>query len=232
MDSAPQDQNWHLESEGLLAGYDGTAVCGEFNVELHSGSALALAGANGSGKSTLLRTLSGRQKPVKGRVRMDQAPIDERSLNYRLRVAAVFDDDAFFPSLTVNEHLLMIALGHGRVDAAAAVDSELHFFGLTNHAEAFPHSLSSGQRRRLLLASAFVRPFSFLVLDEPEQRLDQTMRHRLAERMVRSTAAGARILMATHDPLLLSAAADRCALLDGDEVAFVAPGHAAETISR
>ncbi|WP_026819565.1 ABC transporter ATP-binding protein [Arthrobacter castelli] len=231
MGSTPQRHAPLLESDALLAGYDGTAVCGVLSVELQSGKALALAGANGSGKSTLLRTLSGRQKPVGGTVQMDGASVDERSLRYRRSVAAVFDDDAFFPALTAGEHLLTTALGHGREDASSAVDNELEFFGLTSHGEAFPHSLSSGQRRRLLLASAFVRPFTLLVLDEPEQRLDQTMRRRLAERLVQSGTAGAGILLATHDPLLLSAVADRCVLLDDDDMAFVAPERAAEVIS-
>lgn len=231
MASTSQNHPPRLQVESLLAGYDGSAVCGELTTDVHAGQALALAGANGAGKSTLLRTLSGRQEPVAGSIRLDGAPADDRSLHYRRNVAAVFDEDAFFPALTVGEHLLMTALGHGCADPAAAVEQELEFFGLAGHADVFPHSLSSGQRRRLLLASAFVRPVTLLVLDEPEQRLDQTMRRRLAERMAGCARDGAAILLATHDPLLLAAVADRCVLLDNDDVVFVAPGRAAEMIA-
>ncbi|MFT4469511.1 ABC transporter ATP-binding protein [Arthrobacter sulfonylureivorans] len=231
MTSRSQEQLPRLQAESVMAGYDGSAVCGQFSADLNPGQVLALAGANGAGKSTMLRTLSGRQEPVAGSIKLDGVPADERSLHYRRSVATVFDDDAFFPALTVSEHLLLIALGHGLDDPSAAVSREVGFFGLDSHAEDFPHSLSSGQKRRLLLASAFIRPFTLLVLDEPEQRLDQTMRRRLAERIVGCAGAGAAILLATHDPLLLAATADRCAVLDGDDVAFVAPERAAELIS-
>ncbi|MFP5313300.1 MAG: ATP-binding cassette domain-containing protein, partial [Actinomycetes bacterium] len=180
-----------LEARALQAGYDGSAVSGPLTIQLHAGTALALAGGNGAGKSTLLRTLCGRQEPVAGEVRFDGGPVDDRTVQFRRSVAAVFDDDAFFPSLTVAEHLLLTALGHGRAEPRAAVEHELDFFGLAGHADAFSHSLSSGQRRRVLLASALVRPFALLVLDEPEQRLDHGMRSRLAARLVERTADGA-----------------------------------------
>ena len=219
-----------LEARSLAAGYSGNAVTGELDVELLAGTALALAGANGSGKSTLLRTLSGRQEPVRGTVWLDGNAVDERTVHYRRNVAVILDDDAFFPALTVREHLLLTALGHGHREAADAVDRELEFFGLTARAEAFPHSLSSGQRRRLLLASAFVRPFALLVVDEPEQRLDHTMRGRLAERIKERTDSGACVLFATHDPLLLAAVAQNCVLLGEDTLEFVKPAQAAAAI--
>ena len=74
-------------------------------------------------------------------------------------------------------------LGHGVADADDVVEAELAAFGLTDRADALPRNLSSGQRRRLALAAAFVRPSRLLVLDEPERRLDTAMRDRLAERL-------------------------------------------------
>jgi ABC-type multidrug transport system ATPase subunit len=219
-----------LEARSLVAGYSGFAVTGALNIELRAGKALALAGANGSGKSTLLKTLSGRQEPLSGEVWLDGAAVDERTVHYRRNVAVILDDDAFFPALTVREHLTLTALGHGDQDPAGAVGRELEFFGLAARADAFPHSLSSGQRRRLLLASAFVRPFTLLVLDEPEQRLDHTMRGRLAERLRDRTAGGACVLFTTHDPLLLGAVAQHCVLLGDDTLDVVKPAQAAAVI--
>ncbi|MDT5035073.1 MAG: type transport system ATP-binding protein, partial [Micromonosporaceae bacterium] len=64
------------------------------------------------------------------------------------------------------------------------------------------------QRRRLALASCFVRPRRLLVLDEPEQRLDVRGRAWLADRLQREKAAGTSVLMASHDEELVDAVAD------------------------
>ena len=81
--------------------------------------------------------------------------------------------------------------------------------GLTPQSGQLPGTLSSGQKRRLALASAFVRPRRLLILDEPEQRLDTAGLEWLAERLVREKAEGLAVLMASHDPHLVEAVADR-----------------------
>lgn len=110
----------------------------------------------------------------------------------------------------------MVALGHGLVDADDVVNSVLEKMGIMRVANAVPDRLSSGQRRRVVLASVLVRPRSLLVLDEPEQRLDHTTRLALAESMVAERAAGGALLVVSHDPLLVREAAT-AVLLVGEE---------------
>ena len=180
------------------------------------GKPRALGGANGSGKSTVLRAVLGLLEPVGGRVEVLGRPVDEREVGFRTRVSSVLDDDAYFPALTVAEHLYLTARGHGVQGADAVVDEVLEEFGLTEHAAALPVALSSGQRRRLLLAAGLVRPRSLLVLDEPEQRLDVAMRDHLAQRLIEEKQSGGSVLRATHDPELLLAVADRAVLVADD----------------
>jgi ABC-type multidrug transport system ATPase subunit len=113
---------------------------------------------------------------------------------FRRQVAAVFDEDVFFPSLTVREHLLLVARGHSLSTPDDAVDAELSFFGLAERSHAVPDALSSGQRRRLLLAAAFIRPSSLMILDEPEQRLDPVMRDALAQHIQQLADAGTTVV--------------------------------------
>ena len=121
----------------------------------------------------------------------------------------------FFPDLSVIEHLDLFARAHGVPDAEALVDDVLEEVRLTPQAAQLPGTLSSGQKRRLALASAFVRPRRLLVLDEPEARLDQAGLEWLTERLLREKADGLGILLASHDPDLVKAVADR--VLDLDE---------------
>jgi len=221
-----------VRARGLSVGYGAEPVCAPVSFTLSSGRVLALVGPNGSGKSTVLRTVLGLLRPAAGEVSVLGRPVDERHEDFRRAVASVLDDDAWFPALTVAEHLDLMARGHGVVDAEDVVGGVLDDFGLAEHASTMPSALSSGQRRRLLLAAAFVRPRALLVLDEPEQRLDAQMKGALAERLVEEKAAGAAVLLASHDPELVLAVADRAVLVGDEECPVVPPARAAAAIRR
>ncbi len=203
-----------LEADDLLVGYTGTPVCGEVSFTIGPGEVLGVVGFNGAGKSTVVRTLAGRQDPLAGDVRIHGLPVMPDALAFRRQVAAVFDEDVFFPSLTVREHLLLVARGHSVAAPEEAVDAELDFFGIRDRAFAVPDALSSGQRRRLLLAAGFIRPSSLLFLDEPEQRLDPVMRDALSRRIRDRAAAGTACMLVTHDPRLLVSTATSCLVID------------------
>lgn len=221
-----------VRARKLLVGYGGEPVCAPVSFTLEPGRVLALVGANGSGKSTVLRAVLGLLEPAGGDVEVFGAEVDERDVTFRTRVASVLDDDAYFPALTVAEHLYLTARGHGVADAVQTVDALLDEFGLAEHGRSLPASLSSGQRRRLLLAAGFVRPRALLVLDEPEQRLDAGMRDRLAQRLVAEKRSGGAVLLATHDAELLLAVADRAVHVADDASVALSPVEAARVIGR
>lgn len=221
-----------VRAQDLLVGYGGAPVCAPVTFTLAPGKAVALVGANGSGKSTVLRAVIGLLEPSGGRLAVLGEDVDEREIAFRSQVASVLDDDAYFPALTVYEHLYLTARGHGVTGADGVVTELLDEFGLSEHARSLPVALSSGQRRRLLLAAGFVRPRSLLVLDEPEQRLDRAMRDRLAARLVAEKRAGGAVLLATHDPDLVLAVADRAVHVADDVTRVLAPAEAATLISK
>jgi ABC-type multidrug transport system ATPase subunit len=220
-----------VRTAGLLVGHGETPACAPVDLAVAAGEALALIGPNGAGKSTLLQTVVGLLPPLAGEVEVDGRPVDERRADFRRDVAAVLDDDAFFPSLTVEEHLLLTARGHGVADTERVVADEVDAFGLADRADALPTALSSGQRRRLALAAAFVRPARLLVLDEPERRLDAAMRTRLAGRLAARRDAGAALLLATHDAVFLEAVAGSALLVAEDACRSVAPEQAAAAMA-
>ena len=219
-----------LEIADLLVGYSGVPVCGTITARVDAGEILGVVGFNGAGKSTAARTIAGKQPPLEGKVRVHGLPANEDAIPFRREVAALFDEDAFFPSLSLREHLQLVARGHSVPDADADVDGELDFFELKERSNSVPAAVSSGQRRRLLLASTLIRPSSLLILDEPEQRLDPAMRERLGRRIKRYADDGGTVLLVTHDPALLLATAERCLLID-DEAWEIEPGRAAAEIA-
>ncbi|GAA2690376.1 MULTISPECIES: ABC transporter ATP-binding protein [Actinosynnema] len=197
-----------LEVVGLTKGYGDLVVLDEVGFTLEPGRATAVVGPNGAGKSTLLRCVAGVDRVDAGRVLLDGADLDESAPATRAAVATALDDLAFFPDLSVVEHLRLCAWSHGSADPEALVADVLAELGLDAAADQLPATLSSGQRHRLALASCLVRPRRLLVLDEPEQRLDAGGRRWLADRLDAEKRAGVAVLLASHDEALVARVAD------------------------
>lgn len=197
-----------LDGVGIERWFGDFDVFGSLNLQLEAGGSLALTGPNGSGKSTLLRCVCGIDSPTKGAIKIAGEIVDERSPTIRSKLASVMDDLDFFPDLSVVEHLDLLARAHRMDDPEHIVDQALADVGLTRQAAQLPGTLSTGQKRRLALATAFVRPRQLLVLDEPEQRLDESGLSWLVHRLNAEKTAGLSVVFASHDPALVAAIAD------------------------
>ncbi|MGY4719480.1 ABC transporter ATP-binding protein [Naumannella cuiyingiana] len=212
---AKRDSRPVLEVKKLTRRYGPVTIVDNFNLAVRPGEAVALTGRNGAGKSTVLRCLVGADSADEGSVELDGTRVSETDPRIRRDLAVVIDDLDFFPDLSVVEHLDLLARAHGVDDADELVDAVLHEVQLVGQSGQLPGTLSSGQRRRLALATAFVRPARLLVLDEPEQRLDVEGVAWLAERLKADREAGVAIVMATHDPVLSEHVATRTVELGG-----------------
>lgn len=173
------------------------------------GECVVLRGVNGSGKTTLLRLLAGLTEPSSGTVQLDGMPVDERDPRVRAAVGSLLGAPVTYRDLTVRDHLTLLdaTWGRGRDDCDERVAACLAEFAIDTLALRFPHELSSGQAQLFRLACAFFRPASTLLLDEPEQRLDQRMRNLVAAKVEARRTAGTTIVMACHDPQVTEATA-------------------------
>jgi ABC-2 type transport system ATP-binding protein len=195
-----------LEVRDLTRRFGNLIVFQGITFTVQPGAAAVVLGPNGAGKTTLLRCVVGADRPDGGEVRLDGRRFDETEPWVRAAVATALDDIDFFPDLSVAEHLELLAYAYG--SDGDPVGDVLVELGIDDARDQLPATLSSGQRRRLALASCFVRPRRLVVLDEPEQRLDTRGRAWLADRLAREKAAGTAVLLASHDPELIEAVAD------------------------
>lgn len=197
-----------LQVTDVTKGYGSDPLFADVSFAVGAGAATALVGPNGAGKSTFLRCLLGTEEFDDGVAELDGSPLDERDPVVRAAVAASIEDLAVFPDLSVREHLDLLACAHDVPEPAAAAEATLSEVGLAGAADQLPVTLSSGQRRRLALASCLVRPRRVLVLDEPEQRLDVAGRRWLADRLRAEKDDGVAVVFACHDGALVEAVAD------------------------
>jgi ABC-2 type transport system ATP-binding protein len=214
MITAASASGLELEAIGLSRQYGDRVALAPIDLTVAPGTATALMGANGSGKTTLLRLLAGRDVASAGSLTLDGRRYSEDDEWVRRAVGVVAEDVAFYPDLSVREHLWLVASAHGAgTEIEAVTDDALSQVRLTDHGDAFPAELSSGQQQALLLATILVRPRRVLVLDEPERRLDPDARSRLADLLTAEREAGTTIVFATHHEELAKRVADQVVVL-------------------
>ena len=175
---------------------------------LPRGKITAVVGANGAGKTTLARLLCGLLRPASGEIEIDSVPCTPR--RRRDNVAFVMQQmDIQLYMRTVEEELLFSA-PRSVPKAERRKDAErwLEVFGLSHLKDRHPHSLSGGEKQRLVVACALMKRPSLLILDEPTSGLDGRNMRIIARELREYASRGGTVLLITHDLELLSLAAD------------------------
>ncbi|UAN01508.1 ABC transporter ATP-binding protein [Achromobacter mucicolens] len=192
-----------------------THAVGEVSQTINEGEFVSIVGPSGCGKSTLLNMIAGFLQPTTGTILVDGRVVDGQvppALGY------IFQKDTLLPWFSVRKNVALGLKFQGvPADRIAKRVAELLELGhLSAFADAFPHQLSGGMRRRVaLLMSLAVEP-RILLLDEPFGALDtHTKTHLHRELMEIWRKLGQTIVMVTHDldeAILLS---DRVVVLSG-----------------
>jgi ABC-2 type transport system ATP-binding protein len=182
------------------------------NLAVRGGEALAVVGPNGAGKTTLLRLCAGLLRRTSGALRIAGHDPEEAPAQVRAACAlASGGGRSLSLRLTAAENLILFGRLRG-LDATQAVRraaNALDEVGLAAVATRPAHVLSDGQRQRLVLARALLAATAVLLLDEPTRDLDADAAASLARVVRARAAAGAAVLVATHDRTFAAAACDR-----------------------
>ncbi len=198
---------------GDVAAVDGASLC------VDRGEVVALLGPSGCGKTTLLRLIAGFERPDRGTVELDRAPVAGSGAwvpPERRRVGMVFQDYALFPHLTVAEN---VGFGLKRSERARRVPMLLALVDLCGLGGRYPHELSGGQQQRVALARALAPAPEIVLLDEPWSNVDPHLRESLrAELTGVLRPLGVTVVLVTHDREEAFGLADRIALVRDGQV--------------
>ncbi|UFQ17197.1 MULTISPECIES: ABC transporter ATP-binding protein [Streptomyces] len=203
---------------GDVAALDGV------DLEVASGTFVAVMGPSGSGKSTLLQCAAGLDRPTSGTVEVGGTPLtglSERRLTLlrRERVGFVFQAFNLIPSLSAAQNVALPLRLAGRRPSRTEIRDALGRVGLADRARHRPGGLSGGQQQRVALARALVTRPAVLFGDEPTGALDTgTGRQVLGLLRGLVDGEGQTTVMVTHDPVA-AAYADRVVFLVDGRVA-------------
>lgn len=193
-----------LTLTGVTRRYGKAVAVDGASLTLAPGRIACLLGPSGCGKSTLLRMIAGLEPVDGGDLRIAgetvstpaaMTPPEQRG------VGLVFQDNALFPHLDVTGN---VGFGLSALPPAARAERTrrlLDQFHIAHLARSFPHMLSGGEQQRVAIARALAREPALLLLDEPFSGLDGHLRETVRSALLGDLrAAGASVLVVTHDP--------------------------------
>jgi heme exporter protein A len=160
------------------------------------GDILGLLGPNGAGKSTLLGMLATLVAPTSGTLRFGSTPLPGGAIRSRIGVLA--HELHLYPELSARQNLDFFAKLYG-LNASDVVPPALAAAGLVERADDDVAAFSRGMRQRLALERALLHQPRLLLLDEPFTGLDDRAVTVVADRLRAVAAAGAILVVATHD---------------------------------
>ena len=194
-----------LRVRGLSKDFD-TPVLSGVDLDVPTGSLVALLGPSGCGKTTLLRLVAGFERPREGTIEVDgqlvSGPDSDGRVQHlapeRRRIGIVPQEGALFPHLSVHDN---VAFGLPRAARRGPrPDEVLDLVGLADLGARMPHELSGGQQQRVALARALAPSPALVLLDEPFSALDAGLRATVRAQVRASLrAAGASAVLVTHD---------------------------------
>lgn len=195
-----------IEVRGLYCAYGGRDVLHGVSLHLEEGRFTGLLGPNGGGKSTLLKVVSGVLAPRAGEIFLQGRSLRDYAPRERARLVACVPQRGEAPDGMRVRDLVLLGRyarlsfwqGHGRWDMEA-VDTALEETDLTRLAGRRANQISGGELQRAFLARALAQQTPLLLLDEPAAGLDPAHALAACEILARRNAAGATVLMASHD---------------------------------
>lgn len=215
-----------IRLRGVSKAFGSNEVLRGLDLDVPTGTTLAVLGRSGTGKSVLLRCVARLLQVDEGMVEIsgrDMVEADEDEVrDVRRRMGYVFQFAALFDSLDIgaNVELPLRRAGVSPEDARERTDAVLELVGLAGTRERLPSELSGGMRKRAGIARAIVTRPDILLYDEPTTGLDPVTGAVIDELMVRlKRDMGATAIVITHDIRSAFRVADHVALLHDGRLA-------------
>lgn len=195
------------------------------NISLQEGEITALVGASGSGKSTILTIAAGLQRATDGKVLFEGKNMADMNQDQIRKIRAsefgfVFQSSHLVPFLTVEEQLLlMLDVSETKLkkrEQQVEVEKILKLVDMDHRKDAYPASLSGGEKQRVAIARAIIHKPKMLFADEPTASLD-SKRSKDVMTLIRELTKTLNIttLMVTHDEEMLTYADHIITMKDG-----------------
>jgi len=216
-----------VEAVSIVPPGDQKVIVQDVSFGLTAGNGLGVIGPSGSGKSSLVRALVGVWQPIRGKVRLDGAALDQWSSDLLGRHIGYLPQDVELFAGTVAQNICRFDPEAGSEDIiAAAKEAGVHDMiikmrdGYNTEVGELGHALSAGQAQRVALARALYGDPFLIVLDEPNSNLDTEGDEALTRAVRGARERGAIVVVVAHRPIGIEGVDQILVLKDGRMQAF------------
>lgn len=209
-----------VELRNFSKSYGDKTVIENINLSVYEGEFLTLLGSSGCGKTTILRSISGLDKPTKGKVYIDGDDVTELEPPQR-QVNTIFQNYALFPLMTIEDNvafgLKMKNVPKDEIKERVAKMMEL--VHLEGYEKRKPKELSGGEQQRVSIIRGLINNPKVLLLDEPLSALDLKLRKKMhIELKQLQKKLGITFIYVTHDQDEALSMSDRIVLLKDGKI--------------
>ena len=209
-----------IEIKNLYKNFDSLEVLKGINLDIKSGSVVAIIGSSGSGKSTLLRCINLLEQPTKGEILFNGVNINDPKVNIdkvRQEIGMVFQSFNLFENMNVIQNCMIAqtkVLKRDKAEARRIATEYLNQVGMSDFIEADPRQLSGGQKQRVAIARALTMNPKVILFDEPTSALDPEMVGEVLEVMKKLAKSGITMIVVTHEMGFAKEVADEIIFMD------------------
>lgn len=212
-----------LSVRGLVKSYGDVHAVRGIDLAVRQGEVFGFVGPNGAGKSTTIRCILDLLRPSAGEIRLFGRNPSVDSAKIRERVAYVPGELRLPERITARQFLESIGRLRSRFDGSRLAElADIFKLDLDRRIR----NLSSGNRRKVSVLSAFMTDADLFILDEPTGGLDPLMQHEFLRLVRERRASGSTVFLSSHILSEVQSVADRMAVLRAGKI--VAAGTVAE----
>jgi lipooligosaccharide transport system ATP-binding protein len=211
-----------MGSEVVIKARDLTKKFGDFvavddiNLEVFKGECCGFLGPNGAGKTTTIKMIHCVLPLTSGELTVAGMDVSEKPRQIKNMIGVAPQEDNLDPDFTVTHNLLVYAryFDIPKAEAFRRAEELLKFFQLEEKRDVVIDELSTGMKRRLILARALINKPQILLLDEPTTGLDPQARHLVWDEIRSLKKRGVTIILTTHYMDEAAELCDRTLIMD------------------
>lgn len=208
----------------------GFTALSDVDLTVNDGEIFGIIGLSGAGKSTLVRCINFLEVPTSGKVIIDgdeMGTLSKKQLLIKRRsIGMIFQGFNLLEQRTVLKNICF-PLEIAKIPKEQAVKRArelLELVGLADKESSYPSQLSGGQKQRVAIARALAAETKYLLCDEATSALDPDTTRSILDLLKKvNKELGVTIIVITHEMKVIESICDRAAVLDGGNVAELAP---------
>jgi lipooligosaccharide transport system ATP-binding protein len=209
-----------IEASGIVKKYGDLVAVNNIDFQVHKGECFGFLGPNGAGKTTTIKALNCVLPLTTGKLTVSGMDVTERAREIKTMIGVAPQEDNLDPDFTVFHNLIVYAryFDIPKAEAQRRAEELLKFVQLNEKRNVLIDELSSGMKRRLILARALINEPQILILDEPTTGLDPQARHLIWDKVHDLQKQGVTVVLTTHYMDEAAQLCDRTVIMDSGKI--------------